>query len=202
MRRVLAGIAAVSVAVALAGCSNGDDNTTEDSPTQESAAQETNGSGSDDGSGSGDGTAKDVDLADHEFSTTAQDAIDIAAKEAGEGIVHAIEIEYEDDHSAWTWTVKTLVDGQDHTYEINADTGEILKSEQESTNDDEQAIDLNDPMTFDEAKDKALEKREGRIKDWKYEWDDNRKEFQFDIEQNGDSEEVTVNADTGEVTED
>ena len=113
MRRVLAGIAAVSVAAVLAGCSGGDD-ATEDSPTQSAGAEATS----------------------------------------------------------------------------------------EDTGGEEEAIDLNDPMTFEEARDKALEVRDGRITEWSYSWDDNRLEYQFDIEQNGDSEEVTVDADTGEVTED
>ena len=116
--------------------------------------------------------------------------------------VHAIEIDWEDDHNAWIWTVKTLVDGTDHEVDINADTGEIVKTEEDSTNDKEKAIDLNDPMTFEEARDKALEVREGRITEWKYEWDDNRPEFEFDIEKDGNSEDVVVNAETGEAKED
>lgn len=203
MRRVLVGIAAVSLAADLAGCSGGDD-AIEDSPTQPAGAEATSEATGGDTSGadSGDGTPKDADLAAHEFATSAQDAIDAAAQEAGEGTVHAIEIDWEDDHNAWVWTVTTLVDGTDHEVDINADTGEIVETEEDSTNDKEKAIDLNDPMTFEEARDKALEVRDGRITEWSYSWDDNRLEYQFDIEQNGDSEEVAVNADTGEVTED
>lgn len=203
MRRVLVGIAAVSVAAVLAGCSGGDD-ATEDSPTQPAGAEATSEDTGGDTSGadSGDGTPKDADLATHEFATSAQDAIDTATQEAGEGTVHAIEIDWEDDHNAWIWTVKTLVDGTDHEVDINADTGEVVKTEEDSTDDKEKAIDLNDPMTFEEARDKALEVREGRITEWKYEWDDNRPEFEFDIEKDGNSEDVVVNAETGEAKED
>ena len=203
MRRVLVGIAAVSVAAVLAGCSGGDD-ATEDSPTQPAGAEATSEDtgGATSGADSGDATPKDADLATHKFATSAQDAIDTATQEAGEGTVHAIEIDWEDDHNAWIWTVKTLVDGTDHEVDINADTGEVVKTEEDSTDDKEKAIDLNDPMTFEEARDKALEVREGRITEWKYEWDDNRPEFEFDIEKDGNSEDVVVNAEIGEAKED
>lgn len=154
-----------------------------------------------DDSGSSDTTSADIDLASDETQISAADALDISAKEVDGGdsaIVHAIELEYSDGSERWEWSVKTLVDGTDHKVKIDADSGDIIKHEKDSTDDEEKAIDLDDPMPFSEAKDIALDARDGRIVSWKYEWDDGRYEYEFDIEADGQTEEVNVNAETGD----
>jgi len=150
----------------------------------------------------GEATSSEIDLASDELPVTAQDALDISADEVGGGdsaIVHAIEIEYSKSGDMWEWSVKTLVDGTDHKVKINADTGDVTKHEEDSTDDHEEAINLDDPMPFSEAKDIALDARDGRIISWKYEWDDNRYEYEFDIESDGNTYEVNVNAENGDV---
>lgn len=154
-----------------------------------------------DDSESSDTTSADIDLASDETPISASDALDISAKEIDGGdsaIVHAIELEYSDGSERWEWSVKTLVDDTDHKVKINADSGDIIKHEKDSTDDEEKAIDLDDPMPFSKAKDIALDARDGRIVSWKYEWDDGRYEYEFDIESDGHTEEVNVNAETGD----
>lgn len=156
---------------------------------------------SDGESGTDDATTdSDIDLASDETPITASDALDISSEEVEGGdaaIVHAIELEYSSSSDRWEWSVKTLVDGTDNKVKIDADSGEIIKHEEDSTDDEEKAIDLDDPMSFSEARDLALDKRDGRISSWKYEWDDGRYEWQFDIDDGSDTEEVTVDAETG-----
>src|SRR5699024_76065 len=122
------------------------------------------------------------DLREVDFSVSAQDALDISADEVGsDGTVHAIEIDYSSDFQAWKWSVKTLVSGTDHEVEIDADTGKILESEKETTDDTEKAIDLNDPMRQQEAQKLALEKFDSPIHGRKLEWDDGMRAYEFDI---------------------
>lgn len=152
-------------------------------------------------SGSEDATPADIDLASEQTPITAADALDISAKEVGggsEAVVHAIELEFETGPNVWQWTIETLVGDTDHEVKVNADTGDVMEHEKDSTDDQEKAIDLDSPMSFSKAKDLALSARDGRIMGWKYAWDDNRYQYEFDIEVDGEEEDVTVNAETGE----
>ena len=213
----LVGVAS-ALTLSLAACGGDEDFDTpgDSSPTQTQDADqpeptdtpsESDTSDSDDTSNgdtdSGDeSTSSEIDLASDELPVTAQDALDISADEVGGGdsaIVHAIEIEYSKSGDMWEWSIKTLVDGTDHEVKINADTGDMTEHEEDSTDDHEEAIDLDDPMPFSEAKDIALDARDGRIISWKYEWDDNRYEYEFDIESDGNTYEVNVNAENGDV---
>lgn len=208
---------AAAAALALTGCSNGGGSTDAGSSVsvdseQSSASatdqgeqgQESSPSQTATGGESQGQTEPDADLRDVEFSVSPQQALDISAEEIGsDGTVHAIEIDYSEHNQAWTWSVKTLVSGTDHEVEINADTGKILETEKESTNDTEKPISLTDPMPLQEAQKLALQKVEGPIRGWKLEWDDGIKAYQFDIgDGQGDEVEVTVNVEDGSVTVD
>ncbi|UYG16851.1 PepSY domain-containing protein [Brachybacterium huguangmaarense] len=85
---------------------------------------------------------------------------------------------------------------------IDAITGDVVREEQDRTDDREQAIDLTQPMTYDAALEKALAARDGELRGWKLEGDDGRREYQFDIAQQGVEKEVTVDVDSGQVTVD
>lgn len=208
---------ASALAFTLAACGGGDDdfdtpggsNPTSTSEPTESTDSDNSDDSNDNADDSGDSdsdnsenqTSADIDLASDETPISAADALDISADEVGGGdsaIVHAIELEYSDGSERWEWSVKTLVDDTDHKVKINADSGDIIKHEKDSTDDEEKAIDLDDPMPFSKAKDIALDTRDGRIVSWKYEWDDGRYEYEFDIEADGQTEEVNINAETGD----
>src|SRR5699024_686416 len=138
-----------------------------------------------------------------------QDALSTSADEVGsDGIVHAIELDYSDSAGAWVWSVKTLVDGTDHEVEIDADSGEVLDHEQESTDDQEQAVDLDAPMTFQDALAKAQDEVDGPVSGWKLEWDDGMTAYQlrsgawvWSVKTlvDGTDHEVEIDADSGEV---
>lgn len=146
-------------------------------------------------------TPEDVDLAGTTFALTPQQAIDRGLAEAGDGVVHSIELDWSRRNSAWVYELDILVGNMDHDLDINADTGEILEHEQDDTDDQEQAINLDSPMTWETARDKALDAVQGRITSWKLEWDDKTTSYEFDIENStGDEVEVEVNVQTGAVT--
>lgn len=145
---------------------------------------------------------EDIDLRTQAFPVTPEQAIQTGTDTAGTGIVHGIELDHSSDRALWYYEVNILIDGVDHEVEIDAMTGEVIDHEQESTDDHEEAIDLASPMTFDDAMERALTARDGEVRGWKLEWDDERREYQFDIAVNGDEDEVTVLVETGEVIPD
>ena len=209
------GIAAL--ALALAGCSGAgsedDSGDAQSSPAATGSAasgesgptDEPSDSASEEG-GDADASGKalpaDADLSKESPSVSAEDAIDTALKKTGDGIVHGIELDWDETDSAWQYEVSILDGNTDHDIEIDAATGKIVDHDKDDTDDEEKAIDLKEPMTFDEALDLAQEKSSGRLVGWKLEYDDGKKEFQFDFDQDGEETETTVDTETKRVTVD
>lgn len=148
----------------------------------------------------GEATAEDVDLATQSFAISPQDAIDMAVEKAGGGFANSIELDWSRYHGAWVYELNVLMGTMDHDLDINADTGEVLELERDETDDVEQAIDLNSPMTWETARDNALNAVSGQITSWKLEYDDDDTAYEFDIrDSSGDEIEVEVNVNTGSV---
>ena len=148
----------------------------------------------------GDPTGEDVDLATQTFEILPQDAMDKAIEKAGGGFVHSIELDWSRYHDAWVYELDVLVGTMDHDVDINADTGEVLELERDDTDDVEEAISLDSPMTWETARDTALDAVQGRITSWKLEYDDDYTAYEFDIkDSSGDEIEVEINVETGKV---
>lgn len=148
----------------------------------------------------GDPTGEEVDLATQTFEISPQDAMDKAVEKAGGGFVHSIELDWSRYHDAWVYELDVLDGIMDHDVDIHADTGEVLELDRDDTDDVEQAISLDSPMTWETARDKALDAVQGRITSWKLEYDDDYTSYEFDIEDSsGDEIEVEINVDTGKV---
>lgn len=150
---------------------------------------------------------ENADLRETAFPVSAQEAIDTATDETGDGTVHAIELDYDSDTSSWMYSVKVLTeasgqDNDDHKVLIDPVSGDVTDQETESTSDQEEAIDLDDPMTYDEALDKATREVDDALRGWKYEWDDGQLEYQFDLGPMEETTEVTVLADSGDIRTD
>lgn len=150
---------------------------------------------------------ENADLRETAFPVSAQDAIDTATEETGDGTVHAIELDYDSDKDSWVYSVKVLTeasgqDNDDHKVLIDPVSGDVTDQETESTSDQEEAIDLEAPMTYDEALDTATGEVDDALRGWKYEWDDGQLEYQFDLGPTEDTTEVTVLADSGDVRTD
>lgn len=145
-------------------------------------------------------TGENVDLASATFTIAAQDAIDLAVERAGGGFAYSIELDWSGYDSAWVYELDVLMDTMDIDIDINADTGELLELERDDTDDAEEAIDLESPMTWETARDIALGASQGRITSWKLSYDDDYTAYEFDIEDSsGDDIEVEVRVDTGAV---
>ncbi|WP_152352494.1 PepSY domain-containing protein [Brachybacterium subflavum] len=196
---------------ALGACSDSGDDAGEGkapSTSQQSSASDVGGASDGDGASEGadargsggevnDQPAADADLRDVTFPIDAQAAIDTATQKVGKGTVHAIELDHDSRAGAWQYDVKILSGSDDYKVTIDAVSGNVVHSEHESTNDTEKAIDLSGPMTFDDALDKASQKADGPLRGWKLEWDDGRREYQFDIGPEHETPEVTVDVDSG-----
>jgi uncharacterized membrane protein YkoI len=151
---------------------------------------------------SGQGLSADADLAEDSPAISAEDAIKKAEKKVGGGTVHSIELDWDDDDQAWQYEVSVLDGKTDHDVEIDAETGKVVHDDKDDTDDKEKAIDLNDPMTFDDALKRAQKKSDGKLVSWKLEFDDGKQEFQFDFEKDGEDTEVTVDTESKRVSVD
>lgn len=202
----------LTLSLTLAGCSNSGDETDQAPTSGDPVPTQSDDSGSE-GSSPDDTAAQsapagssdlpeDADLATASPQVTPEEAIAAAQKEAGDGTVHAIELDYDRRDGAWQYEVKILKDKTDFDIDVDAQTGEVVETEQDTTDDSEQAIDLNDPMPYDEALNLASEKGKGRLTSWKLESDDDRIEYQFDYDDGGKESEVTVDVETKRVTVD
>lgn len=214
----IAAAGAMAAAFALSGCSGTADEQSQGGSDQSQAAEETTpatGGSSDDSSGDdadeepsesaaaeSAGLAADADLSSESPSVSPEDAISTAQKEAGDGTVHAIELDYDERDSAWQYEVQILKGNTDNDIEIDAETGEIVDTEKDSTDDREEPIDLNDPLSLDEALELAQDESSGRLVSWKLEHDDGRAEYQFDYDDKGEETEITVDVDSKMVSVD
>jgi uncharacterized membrane protein YkoI len=212
--RTAALAAGALLALGAAGCSgdaqDGSDAGSDDSgapvASSDSGASDAGGSdaGASDAGGSSDASdlGPETDLRTEALPVSAADAVAAAQDEVGEGTLHAVELDYDEDDAAWQFDVKILAGTTDHKVVIDAVSGETVADETETTDDQEQAVDLEDPMTYDEALEKATAEVDGELRGWKLEFDDGMTQYQFDLAAGGDEQEVTVDADSGAVTVD
>ena len=151
---------------------------------------------------SGQGLSADTDLAEDSPAISAEDAIKKAKDKVGGGTVHGIELDWDDKDQAWQYDVSILDGKTDHDVDIDAETGKVVHDNKDDTDDKEKAIDLNDPMTFDDALKRAQKKSDGKLVSWKLEFDDDKQEYQFDFEKDGEDTEVTVDTESKRVSVD
>lgn len=196
----------LGIGLALTGCSgtSGDDSEESQAPAESQAADETEPSdqeSTDDAEKSGSALAKDADLSKESPATSAEDAVKTAEDKvkAKDGVLHAVELDYDSDDGKWEYDVKIMDGKTDHKVVIDADTGKVVRDDSEDSDDTEKSIDLKSPMDYDEAFDLAKKKGEGKLSGWKLEYDDGQREYQFDFDDNGSEIEVTVNVESKKV---
>ncbi len=146
-------------------------------------------------------TPPDVDLREASFAVDVARALQISAEETGaEEVVFTIELEFSRHYDAWVWTIETLAAGTDHDVEIDAESGQVLDHEQDSSDDQEQAVDATDPMTPERAMELATAEVDGRVRAWKLEWDDGAMRYEVEVLRSGnDDVDVLVDAASGAV---
>lgn len=206
-RVAIAGV--LGIGLALTGCSSASDDDSQESPAPvdsnatdqaESSAQDP----TEDAQGSDSPLSKDADLSKELPVTSAKKAVKTAQDrvKAEDGVLHAIELDYDSDDGKWEYDVKIMDGASDHKVVIAADSGEVVRDESEDSDDGEKAVDFDSPMTYDAAYELAKDRGEGRLSGWKLEYDDGQREYQFDFDDNGAETEVTVNVESKKVAVD
>src|SRR5699024_2403316 len=127
--------------------------------------------------------------------------------ERGGGDVQAIERDHASDVGTWICSVKGLTEADgdendDHKVIIDPVAGDVIDHETDQTSHTDDAIDLDDPMTYDEAAENATDEVDDALRGWNDEWDGGQYEYQFDLGSVEDSTEVSVDPETGNVTTD
>ncbi|GAA3825190.1 hypothetical protein KACC15558_02830 [Brevibacterium ammoniilyticum] len=201
-----AAVVALTFSLTLAGCTGGSEDAppsqTSGDPVPTQSDDTSSGQSSPAPSANTTGLPEDADLSRNSPRVTPDEAIATAQKAAGDGTLHAIELDYDRRDGAWQYEVKILKDRTDFDIDVDAETGKIVKNEKDTTNDTEKAIDLKSPMIYGEAFDLASDQGKGRLTGWKLESDDDRTEYQFDFDDNGTETEVSVDVDSKRVTVD
>lgn len=195
-------------ALALAGCSS-DDNTDSVDTTPIETTDSAGAAGSDattpeatDDKPADPATSegKDRDLYTDPLPISAQDAMSRAADEAGGGTVYKLEIDWSDHYNTWKWEAEVLNEGKEYEVEMDAFTGDILETDVDSTDDQEQAINL-EAMSPEDAMKKVLDQAEGRVSSWKLQWDDGLMIYEVEVTgADGDDTEYNVDTASGNVT--
>lgn len=150
----------------------------------------------------GAGLGPDADLSKQSPSVAPKDAISTAQDEVGKGTVTSIELDFNERAKVWQYEIKIQDGKTENDVEIDAESGEVMNTEKDDTDDKAVAVSLDKPMTYDEALKLAQEKGSGRLEGWKLENDDKRTEYQFDFDDQGREIEVAVDVESKKATVD
>lgn len=151
-----------------------------------------------------------IDLADHKFPVSWQDALK-TAQDKFDGEVSKIELE-QSDTGTWEYKIELLSDTQKYAMQEDANSGEVLAEKTDDFDGDKigserqkKRLDMADVVSLDEAMNAALGTHDGPINKWKLEGKDSGAQYEFDIDKNdnpqGDDYEVQVDAKSGKVTQ-
>lgn len=230
MRKNTAATAAVLAALALAGCSStnpsGGDQGAGESPevnaTMPSGASEgtTTSSGakapSDTMSPSASSATSSpdasgpIDLADHKFPVSWQDALK-KAQGKFDGDISKIELE-QGDTGNYEYKIELLSDQQKYAMQVDANSGDVISEKTDDFDKDKvgserqkKRVDMDNIVSLQDAMDAAKGAHDGPINKWKLEGKDSGAQYEFDIDKSdnphGDDYEVQVDAKSGKVTQ-
>ncbi|MER2063180.1 MAG: PepSY domain-containing protein [Alkalibacterium sp.] len=212
------GLLSLSAGVLLAAC-NGEDEPTDMNPIEEETTEtddtepieEQPAEDTEDGTGESDVTDESETDATYDsaaqtdspgiegmtFSITLDEAIDLFYETFGSEDTNIEQIEFDDDNGRYLYEF----DGWDGEFEyeldIDAETGEIVKQEQEQDSETDDILELEGIVTPNEAMDAALEASgSGYVEEWKLEVENGQTIYDIDIE---DGEDQKIDAVSGDV---
>lgn len=216
VKAVKYGLLSLSAGLLLAGC-NGEDEPTEMNPIEEETTEtddtdpieEQPAEETEDDTGDSDMNDADEEATDTEaqtdspgiegmtFSVTLEDAIATFYETFGSEDINIEQIEFDDDNGRYLYEF----DGWDGEFEyeldIDAETGDIVKQEQEQDSDTDDILELEGIITPNEAMDAALDASgSGYVEEWQLEVENNQTIYDIDIE---GGEDQDVDAASGDV---
>lgn len=196
------GVLSLSAVLLLAACDDNDtldttpaDDDTEmtDDAVEDPTVEEGMDDAADDTSGD---TGDSRGLEGMTFAVSLDDAIDLFYETFGSD-ANIEEIQFDRDNGRFVYEM----DGWDGEYEyeldIDAETGDVVKQEQDVDDDSDDALDLDGIITPQEAMDAALEASgSGYVEEWTLEVEDGRTLYEVDVQEGDDQE---IDALTGDV---
>lgn len=214
------GVLSLSAALLMAACDNGDD-TLDTTPVEEETTETDNGdtaedqteedveetaeeeASTEDDTVEEDATDEDSNMTDSQglegmtFAVSLDDAIDLFYETFGSEDINIEEIQFERDDNRFIYEFEGWDESNEYELDIDAETGDIIKQEQDDNDDTEDILDLDGIISPEEAMDIALEAAgSGYVEEWKLEVEDGRTVYEIDIEEGDDQE---VDAHTGDV---
>lgn len=135
-----------------------------------------------------------------EVSLTMYEAIEKFKSHFEGANIGIVSVELDSDDGFYKYDIDGQADGKEYSAEIDANTGEVIESEEENDDDDDQVLDIEAVIEPLKAMEAALEGQEGAyVKEWSLDSDDGKVKYEIDIENGSDKE---VDALTGEVFND
>lgn len=217
------GVLSLSASLLLAACDDGDD-TLDTTPVEEETTETDNGdtaedqteedvddveetaeeeASTEDDTVEEDATDEDSNMTDSQglegmtFAVSLDDAIDLFYETFGSEDINIEEIQFERDGNRFVYEFEGWDESNEYELDIDAETGDIIKQEQDDNEDTEDILDLDGIISPEEAMDIALEAAgSGYVEEWKLEVEDGRTVYEIDIEEGDDQE---VDAHTGDV---
>lgn len=217
------GVLSLSATLLLAACDDADD-TLDTTPVEEETTETDNGDTADnqteddvdeveetaeeeadteDDTVEEDATDEDSSITDSRglenmsFAVSLDDAIDLFYETFGSEDINIEEIQFERDDNRFVYEFEGWDESNEYELDIDAETGDIIKQEQDDNDDTEDILDLEGIISPQEAMDIALEAAgSGYVEEWKLEVEDGRTIYEIDIEEGDDQE---VDAQTGDV---
>ena len=206
---------ALLACLVVAGCGSSQDETSPEAPAATSASAPASST-----TGASAGTTRtgtpsasaatadgEVDLSQHTFPVSWQDALK-KAQDRFSGDVAKVELEKREG-GGYEYKIELRSDTQKYAVQVDAESGKIVseKTDDESDGDterQEKSVDLDEVVDLDKAMDAAQQARSGAVTAWKIEGTSGGPQYEFDItdpQNTREDHEVQVDARSGKVTQ-
>lgn len=136
-----------------------------------------------------------------EVDTSMEDAVDIFYDHFKDDSININSIKLDFFNESLDYVIEGFKDGEEYELKIAATNGAVVEEKTDKDDDtDEEALDLKNIITAQEAMEKALKgQKEGAwVVEYELEIDDGKAVYDIDVE---DGEDVTIDATTGEIIE-
>lgn len=134
---------------------------------------------------------------------TMPEAIDIFREQAPDAQIE--EIEFDEDDGIWTYQIQGDTADREWELKIDAQSGDIIESQEDDLDDDNRYIDLDAIMDPTEAVAAARAEAgaDAQLDSWKLDVEDDggQERPEYEIEFEGDNNDFTIHAETGEILE-
>ncbi len=136
-------------------------------------------------------------LENKDFTVSLHDAFAIFKNEVGDDAVQVTEVSMDSDLGNFYYEFVGYSNGTEYEVKIDAETEEVVESESESDDLDDEVLNLDNVVDHKEAMTAALEAAgSGYVKDWDLDVENGVAVYDIDVENGSDQK---VNAETGEV---